>query len=396
MASHVNQAILNPRKERKSYKIAFKIRVIKEVKKYRSIRKIARKYKINRKTVRDWMRNKRAILASTFKRTSSYLKKPTSGNYPALESQLYRYFTISRDRGACLNSTDLKAEAKRLAAKSNVEFKCSNGWFENFLKRKDLVIRRVSSSGRVLPQNNINNIKEFIKTANNECVNKHKSAIFNLDQTSIYLDMPRKQTYAQKGSEKVIVQHTGSVKTRMSVLFSASADGVKLPGLIIIPRANPIPNLQVPANIMVIFRKSGTFNTEVMMQNYIDQILRPHLMKNGIKDPVVFLDKAPCHRKLALIDYCAKHGIKIMHIPAHLTGLLQPADVSWLRTIKLGYENCWTQWFQKDPMAFSKFGNLMSPGYESSFNIFNREFSSFGQLVGQTCFFEQILVQKFS
>jgi hypothetical protein len=51
------------------------------------------------------------------------------------------------------------AEAIRLSARLNIEFKASNGWLRNFLRRNDLVVRRVTLNGRVLQHKNLPNIK---------------------------------------------------------------------------------------------------------------------------------------------------------------------------------------------------------------------------------------------
>jgi hypothetical protein len=115
----------------------------------------------------------------------------------------------------------------------------------------------------------------------------------------------------------------------------------------------------------VLYKNGGTFNADVMINQYIKQIFLPHVLRNNIKKPVIFLDKAPCHINKRFLQFCNQSKIKIVHIPANLTGLLQPADVSWFRTLKSSYEDRWARWFQKDPKAFSRFGNLMSPGYQS-------------------------------
>ena len=46
-----------------------------------------------------------------------------------------------------------------------------------------------------------------------------------------------------------------------------------------------------------------------------------------------------------------------------MTSLVQPADVSWFKSIKADYCNRWTNWFTSNDIAFTKEGNLKSPGY---------------------------------
>jgi hypothetical protein len=137
-----------------------------------------------------------------------------------------------------------------------------------------------------------------ITSSHHTCNNVKSSCIFNLDQTTVHLDSPRNQTYAQKGSNKVVVQHTESIKTRLAVLFSALADFTKLPVLVIVPRNKSLPGVVFPSNVIDVYRQSGTFNSDVMMHKYINQIFRPHVLKLGIQNPIIFLDRTPCHRNI--------------------------------------------------------------------------------------------------
>jgi hypothetical protein len=54
---------------------------------------------------------------------------------------------------------------KRVYANTKLEsseFKASGGWLRNFLKRKNLVLRRITTTGRDLPTNTLQTVKEFI------------------------------------------------------------------------------------------------------------------------------------------------------------------------------------------------------------------------------------------
>ncbi|CAF0758720.1 unnamed protein product [Brachionus calyciflorus] len=53
-----------------------------------------------------------------------------------------------------------------------------------------------------------------------------------MDETSIYLDCPFKNTYATKGSKRVKVNTQSGEMARISAAFTASADGTKLPILV--------------------------------------------------------------------------------------------------------------------------------------------------------------------
>lgn len=68
-------------------------------------------------------------------------------------------------------------------------FVVSNGWLQRFLKRKRLVRRRVTTSGRALPANAKFEINQFIQDCHKfRDPNFDNRLLLNMDETSIYLD----------------------------------------------------------------------------------------------------------------------------------------------------------------------------------------------------------------
>jgi transposase-like protein len=58
-------------KYRRSFKLAFKERIINEYKKHKSISFLSKKYKIDRKQVRTWIKKSKKIREAKFKRTTA-------------------------------------------------------------------------------------------------------------------------------------------------------------------------------------------------------------------------------------------------------------------------------------------------------------------------------------
>ena len=58
----------------------------------------------------------------------------------------------------------------------------------------------------------------------------------NADETAIYLDMPPNYTLEKKGVKKVLLKTSGCKKLRLTVMLTATADGRKLPPLLILKR----------------------------------------------------------------------------------------------------------------------------------------------------------------
>ena len=113
-----------------------------------------------------------------------------------------------------------------------------------------------------------------------------------MDETALRLDAPCSYSYAERGSQRVVADTTGHEAVRVSIALCASASGKKLPVLVIIPRATPLPGFVPPDNVILLYRTASTFNGE---------------------------------------------KVTIQNIPARLTNVLQPADVVWIKPFKSAF-----------------------------------------------------------
>jgi hypothetical protein len=116
------------------------------------------------------------------------------------------------------------------------------------LRRKRLVIRRVTTSGRELPSDAGATVEAFLRDCEEFMeMDFDLDTFLNGDETSIYIDPPTRRTYDHIGARKVEAVTTGQQKTRVSVCLTATAGDTKLKPLILIPRKNPIKNWTPPA-----------------------------------------------------------------------------------------------------------------------------------------------------
>lgn len=138
----------------RAFTLAFKLRIIKYLER-NTISHTARKFKLDRKIVRNWSNNKDKILSQSSKHTRKRIMRHVVGRWPEFESQLYEWFKELRDQGNCVSSRMIQAQAIRTSP--SLDFAASNGWLNNFLRRHRLVRRRLTSSGRDLPANAVDN-----------------------------------------------------------------------------------------------------------------------------------------------------------------------------------------------------------------------------------------------
>ena len=148
----------------------------------------SRKFGVDRRLISQWWKNKDAIVNSILKRKRFRVKsKNDKAAFPDLEKRLMEWFKEKRKEGGCISGKEIQRQALKIfetTSHNNLEFGASNGWLENFIDRHDLALRRISSTGRDLPKNSVEVLKNFFVTLEYKVNNLRK--IFNKDETSIY------------------------------------------------------------------------------------------------------------------------------------------------------------------------------------------------------------------
>ncbi|CAF1093596.1 unnamed protein product [Brachionus calyciflorus] len=309
---------------------------------------------------------------------------------PPMEALLYKWIADERQKGVCLSSAVIMKEAHRtyneihhenslaICNLPKVDFKASRGWFYNFCKRRALVLRRVSTSGRDLPNNVLEQIENFFEKIS-EVIETHqysKSQILNMDETAIYLDAPSNYTYSPIGVKRVKATTSGSEKTRLSAAFTGAADGTKLPIFVIVPRKTPLKEFQ-PISLTALHYSSSCSFDETTIILYIDRVVIPYKLSNGFTSLLLIIDSARCHTTSKVIEHCKKNDINLIIIPPRLTNLIQPADVAWFSTLKKAFRSLWSNWYIYEDKTYTAQQNMRSPGYVSAINWLNQIWNDF-------------------
>ena len=226
-------------KRYKNYSIGFKLHIIKFAELNR-VRKASKTFGPEPKLIRNWRKTKEQLLTESNKVARMIIQKLPSPKHADMQNQLYEWLCERREEGVCINTAMMKIEAKRLVP----EFKASNGWFERFIAKKHLSVRRVTTSGRDLPNNVEAIVDKYLETCHESysVPNFNRITLCNMDQTSIYLDSTNSYTFNPIGDKRIPSITSGNEKTRVSVAFTAAASGNKLKPLILIPRKKPIKN----------------------------------------------------------------------------------------------------------------------------------------------------------
>jgi len=79
----------------------------------------------------------------------------------------------------------------------------------------------------------------------------------NADETVKYLDMPPNYTLEKKGVKEARLKTTGCEKLPLTVMLAATADGRKLPPLLILKRRTLPKSEAFPKDVMVRAQEKG-------------------------------------------------------------------------------------------------------------------------------------------
>ncbi len=140
------------------------------------------------------------------------------------------------------------------------------------------------------------------------------------------------------GTQNVVATSSGGERTKISMAFTATSDGRKLPILIILPRKNPLKQFQIPNNVVILYKpKSKTFDSQVMRDVYVDKIIKPYMKHHNKSRIILHLDNSPVHKRNDLLKAFKFNNVDVSYFPPCMTSLLQPADVGWFKSLKSQY-----------------------------------------------------------
>ena len=130
------------------------------------------------------------------------------------------------------------------------------------------------------------------------------------------------------------------------------------------PRKKPLKEFTPPDNVLIIYSGGNkNFDQDTIKESFVQRVIGPHVLRHNQKNALLFIDSAPCHKPSGVKTKLNQFNIDLEMIPPRMTGLVQPADVSWFRSVKAVYKKNWTNWYSYNDHAFTKSGNLKSPGY---------------------------------
>ncbi|KAI5151325.1 hypothetical protein ENBRE01_2060 [Enteropsectra breve] len=103
--------------------------------------------------------------------------------------------------------------ARKLALELEIpQFKGTTSWCYRFMKRKNLVIRSVTSVGQKIPQDWESKVENFRAYLANKCIGLQLEQIGNMDEVPVRLDISETRIVDTKGVKQVRLVTNGCEK----------------------------------------------------------------------------------------------------------------------------------------------------------------------------------------
>ena len=268
----------------------------------KNILQTALHYKVDRKQIRQWVKNEEKIRKQNRNSKSVRGRKAV---YPELEKKLLDEFSQRRAQGKIVKKWWFISRAKKLLTElhpDETNFKFSDRWFIAFCRRNKLSLRRKTHVSQKSPSQ----LKASVEKFHAKLLRERKRGTFrlcdiaNMDQTPLPFVLDDGKTYDAKGSTEIWFTSgkSGVDKRQCTVQLTIFGDGI--------PRVRPT----------VIFRGKG-------------KRIKPDEKKNWDKRvKVYFQPKAWCDESIMKQWVCDKWGNMFTNpVTSGSSGKILVADV---------------------------------------------------------------------
>jgi hypothetical protein len=126
-----------------------------------------------------------------------------------------------------------------------------------------------------------------------------------------------------------------------------------------------------PEGCVIVYKgRSKTFDSPVICENFIGRSLAAYKCSKNYNKTLLVWDSARPHKTPQTLKKLKELDIDSILVPGRTTPFLQPADLMWFKELKRIYHEKWTSWWLNDRKAFTRNGNLKSPGYVKAMKWF--------------------------
>ena len=349
-------------KRRKSYSLAFKLKILKEVKENcNNCALVARRNQVDESMIRRWKRETDKITSAAL--VSKKTQKIGCGRKPMdeeLEDEVFTYVASQRAQNLEVSRKKIQDFARDTAVSKykDHDFVASTGWVTNFMRRMGLSLRQKTHQSQKLPSDLIPKVLSFLTFIRQyyEVNTITDDYIIAMDQTAVFYDMASSKTITFTGDKTVSLATTGHEKLNITVILAASSNGKKLKPYCIFKgkgKSKEFQALKARRDINVEFSANGWCNQELTM----DWISK-NFSHTSFCNRLLIMDSYRCHISKETKALLKQKRIHSAIIPGGCTGILQAPDVSWNKPFKAKLRELYGKWLEHGNHTFTKHGNI--------------------------------------
>ena len=276
-----------------------------------------------------------------------------------LDAKIKKFLILARNHRAVINTNIAIATANGFLKHSKDEslnhLALGRPWAQNLFRRMGFV-RRFGTTGKVeIPEGvkreaellYINDIVNLIETHNIP-----KSMVLNLDQTPLKYVPCGNTTLAQKSSSTVPIKGV-SDKRMITGTFTVSLDGKFLPMQLIYAGKTDrsIPKVDFPKGFSLSANPKH-FSNEEQSLKLLQDIIIPYMQKErdrlglDISHPgLLIMDVFRGQTTTTIRNLLSSNDIYFCKVPANITNIYQPLDLTVNGYAKAFMERMFTEWF---------------------------------------------------
>ena len=225
-------------------------------------------------------------------------------------------------------------------------------WWGGFKKRQNLSIRspEATSFARAVAFNPAT-LNRFYDNLS-QVMNTFKflpADIYNCDETGCTTVQKPFNVIASKGQKQVGSLTSAERGELVTLVYAASASGNVIPPMFIFPRVNYREYFirGAPVGSIGCATKSGWINEELFVQ-YLQHLIK-HTRCSKEHQILLILDNHESHVSLQAIDMAKENGIVMLTLPPHTSHKLQPLDRTVFGPFKKGYNRAADAWLRSNP-----------------------------------------------
>jgi len=179
----------------------------------------------------------------------------------------------------------------------------------------------------------------------------------NADETAICLDMPPNYTLEKKGVKEVLLIIIGCENLRITIMLAATANGRKLPPLLILKRKTLPKSEAFPKNVIVRAQEKGWMTEELMLEWLkIAWARRPRAFLN--QPSMLVLDAFKGHLTDSVKNKLRKMNTELLVILGEMTSVLQPMDISINKPLKYRLRQQYLTWILDPAHELTETGKI--------------------------------------